>query len=446
MARGDAALHESGAAGQAQRGLGDVVAGVGAHALAEGVNLGGRGGRAHQHAVAAGAMHLLDHQLGHMGQHMVQIGGLAALPGGHVVQDGLLAQVEADHVRHIGVDGLVVRHPGADGIGQDQMALFVDREQARHAQHGVGAEGQGVEEGVVDAAVDHVHPLRPHRGAHVEVVVLDEEVLPLHQLHAHLLGQEGVLEIGAVEGSRREHHHGGVVHGAGVAQGVEQQGGVVGHRRHLVALEKLGEEPHHHLAVLQHVGDPAGHAQIVFQHVVAAVRVADQVHPGDVGVDAQRQVQALHGGLVLGIGKDLLGRDQAGLDDLVIVVDVPEELVQRADALAQAGLQQAPFLGRHDARHGVEGDQALGAGLVAVDGKGDAHLVEEQIGLGPLLGQGLGRLGLQPVGKGLVVRAYRPAGQQHLVMVSRGREGQGMHRSHSNSVSDGADASPVPSL
>ncbi len=56
-----------------------------------------------------------------------------------------------------------------------------------------------------------------------------------------------------------------------------------------------------------------------------------------------------------------------------------EERVQRLDALANAAFQHgAHSAGGNDARDGVEGDQALGAPLVAVDGEGDADAVKQQ--------------------------------------------------------------------
>ena len=243
--------------------------------------------------------------------------------------------------------------------------------------------------------------------------------MPLDQLDAHLLGQEGVLEVGRIARPWRQHHHGGVFHVAGVAQGIEQQGRVVRHRRHRVAGKQLGKQPHHHLAVFQHVAHPRGHAQVVFEHVVAAVRMADQIDPGDVRVNAVRQVQALHGGLVLGVGKHLFGGNEPGFDDVVVVVDVPQKAVQRRHPLAQARLQHLPLVGMHDARHGVKRNQALGPGLVAIHRKGDADPVEQQIGFRVFFGQRLGRLRVQPVGKGLVMRSDGATGQQHLVVMVR---------------------------
>ena len=60
VARRDARFDEGRAGGQAQRGLGDVVAGVGDQVGPEVLDLGLGGGRADQHAVAPGAVHLLE--------------------------------------------------------------------------------------------------------------------------------------------------------------------------------------------------------------------------------------------------------------------------------------------------------------------------------------------------------------------------------------------------
>jgi hypothetical protein len=70
------------------------------------------------------------------------------------------------------------------------------------------------------------------------------------------------------------------------------------------------------------------------------------------------------------------GGMHAGLEDLLLVVDVVEEGVERLHPLPQAGLQRLPLGRRDDARDDVEGDQALGAGLLAVDREGDADAVK----------------------------------------------------------------------
>jgi len=40
-----------------------------------------------------------------------------------------------------------------------------------------------------------VHPLRAARRAHVNRVVLHEQILALDQFHAHLLRKEGMLKV-----------------------------------------------------------------------------------------------------------------------------------------------------------------------------------------------------------------------------------------------------------
>jgi hypothetical protein len=52
--------------------------------------------------------------------------------------------------------------------------------------------------------IDHVDALGTLGGAHEHGLVLHEQVLALDQLDAHLLGEEGVLEVGAVVVPGRE--------------------------------------------------------------------------------------------------------------------------------------------------------------------------------------------------------------------------------------------------
>ena len=68
----------------------------------------------------------------------------------------VFAEVVADQIRQEGVDGLVVRDARARRVGDRDVAFAVDVDEARHAELAVAAEGERVEEAVVDAAVDHV--------------------------------------------------------------------------------------------------------------------------------------------------------------------------------------------------------------------------------------------------------------------------------------------------
>src|SRR6185436_3029484 len=67
-------------------------------------------------------------------------------------------------------------------------------------------------------------------------------------------------------------------------------------------------------------------------------------------------------------------------------------------------------------RDDVEGDQALGAGGLAVDREGDPDAVEEQVRRLPVLGDARRRRIAQPVGEGRVVRTDRAVAAVHLVV------------------------------
>ncbi len=427
MARRNARLDVGGAGGQRQRGLGDVVLGMRLDLFGEGGDLGLGGGRADQHAIAPGAVHLFDHQIGQVLQRIGQAVGLAAHAGGHVVQQRGFAQVELDHARHIGVDGLVVGHPGADGVGQVDVARAVGSHQPGAADSRFGAEHLWVEKVVVNAAVDHVHPLRPLGGAHIDEVVLDEQVLPFHQFHPHLLGDKGVLKIGRVVHARREHHHRGLAHigrGDG-AQFLQQHVRVMRHRRDAVAGEQFGEQPHHHAAVFEHIAHAGGHAQVVFEHEVFALALrvfgAHDVDAGDLRIDVVRQVDAHHLGAELGVAEHLLLRHDAGLEDFLVVIDVVEEAVERGDALLQPGFEVLPFRRGNDARNQVERNEPLGACLVAIHRESDAHAAKDQLGLLALGADGVGRLLRQPVSVLGVVGAHTAVCGGHFVVEAHRR-------------------------
>ncbi|MOA04911.1 hypothetical protein D3C78_1244840 [compost metagenome] len=185
--------------------------GLGDDARAEGFDFRRRRGRPHQHSVTAGALGFLDHQFWKIGQHMGQLRRISALPGRHVLQDRFFIEVETDHVGHERIHRFVVCHPRADGIGQHHVAGTVGRQQPRHTEHRFRVEGQGIEEGVVEATINHVDRFRPVGGAHVDLVVTHEQVRAFHQFHTHFPRQKRMLEERTVEAPRRQHHHARVI-------------------------------------------------------------------------------------------------------------------------------------------------------------------------------------------------------------------------------------------
>jgi len=101
------------------------------------------------------------------------------------------------------VDRLVVGDAGADGVGERDGAGAVGAHQPGHAEHGVRAELERVDEVVVEAAVDGVHALQAMRRAHVEDVVAHDEVGCLDELDAHLAREERVLRVHSAAGRIR---------------------------------------------------------------------------------------------------------------------------------------------------------------------------------------------------------------------------------------------------
>ena len=217
-----------------------------------------------------------------------------------------------------------------------------------------------------------------------------------------------MLEIGRVVHAGRQHDDGRVVDALrrDRAQVVEQHVGIVLDRGHPVAHEQLGKQPHHHLAVFQHVGDAGRHAQIVLEHVKLARAGPHDVDPGDVRINAGGNVDALHRRAVLGIAQNLFRRNDARLQNVLIVIDIVQKFVEGGDALHQAGLQLGPLGGIDDPRNNVERDQPFFSGVVAVHRKGDPHALEDQFGLRSFLRDHLGRLRAKPMCELAVMRPY----------------------------------------
>ena len=190
------------ARGQGERGLRDVPLRVRDDPLTKEVDFGLSGGGADEHSVTAGAVDFFDHELGEVGEDVVLVLRPAQHPGVHIADDGRLPEIETNHVGDVGVDGFVIGNAGADGIGDGDVAAAVSGEESGDAEHGVRAKHQGIQEVVVDAAVNHIHALGALGGAHEYCFVADEEILSFHQLDAHLLSEKRMFEIGTVVGTR----------------------------------------------------------------------------------------------------------------------------------------------------------------------------------------------------------------------------------------------------
>jgi hypothetical protein len=258
-----------------------------------------------------------------------------------------------------------------------------------------------------------VHALEPGRGAHVTDGVTDDEVAWLDQLDAHLPGQKGIFEVGRVERTGSPEHDRGMAlgrrgHGS---QRVQEQTRIVVDGPHPVSGEQLGHQAGHGYAVLEHVGDSRGGAHVVLEHPPGAVTVTDQVTAAHVGVDAARGPHALHGAGEAGPAHDQRPGDDPGPDDLVGVVDVIDEGVQRADSLGQAALDGRPLGGGEDTRHQVQRPGPISTLTVrARHFEGDPLLHENRVASLPGRPQGLGAEPLQRGQKRCGVGAWLAVG------------------------------------
>ncbi len=199
MAGCDLAVAQGRRSGERNDRLGDPPGGVV-------LDLGGRTGElglgglpADQHPVAPGLVGRLDHQAGEVVEHEGP-GRLVAAPvGRHGGQERILTEIEPDDLGYIGVDLLVVGHAGPRRVDQGDPSRAPGAHQPGDPEVGLREEDFGIEVEVVDAPVDHVHPLEALDRARVDAVVVEhDQVAALHELDPELLGEERVLEVGRV--------------------------------------------------------------------------------------------------------------------------------------------------------------------------------------------------------------------------------------------------------
>ncbi len=227
-----------------------------------------------------------------------------------------------------------------------------------------------------------------------------------------------MLEEGGVIDTGGEHHHGGLSPASwrrDALQRLAQHGAVILDGGDAVLGKEVREEVHHRLAVLEHVGNAGRCAAIVLQHVELVLAHPDDVGADDMGIDlaGRRMASHLrHIGLVL---DHQLKRNAPGLENVLAVIDIVDEGVERLHPLLDAGCKAPPLRRRQDARDDVEGNEALCGLIAAVDGEGDAEAAEDGFGLAQLaleIGRGLLR---QPLVEPLPWLAYRAVGVEHFV-------------------------------
>ena len=109
-----------------------------------------------------------------------------------------------------------------------------------------------------------------------------------------------------------------------------------------LAGEHLGERPLADRPVLQHVAHARRDPQVVLEHVHRAVGVAHEVGAGDVRPDAEAGVDAPALGPEVGRVVEQVAREHPVGDDLLVVVEVVDEAVERDEPLHETALDAAP--------------------------------------------------------------------------------------------------------
>ncbi len=126
----------------------------------------------------------------------------------------------------------------------------------------------------------------------------------------------------------------------------------------------------HEAAVLHRVAEADGGVGAGL-HAAPALGGAGEVEAEEGGGVGALGLEAEAGAAVGGVGEDGLGREDAGAEGLLAVVEVDEEGVDEAGALAEAGLEGCPLLGGEDEGAGLEFPEVVGGAAGGVVGVGE---------------------------------------------------------------------------
>ena len=143
--------------------------------------------------------------------HVVPHGGIAEPPGRDIGQRQLAAEHGRRQRRQEAQHGAGLDHAGAERIGHHHGAVADRLHETGHAEPRARAQFQRIGEIGIEAAQQHFGALQPGHGADEDAVVADGEVLALDQEKAEIARQIGVLEIGLVQRSGRQHADRGIV-------------------------------------------------------------------------------------------------------------------------------------------------------------------------------------------------------------------------------------------
>src|SRR4029077_14508383 len=331
------------------------VAGIGQDALPELFPLVRRAVRSDQHTVATRFADGLYHQFVEILKNVVSLRRIVEQIGFKVVEDWVLFQVVRHNLRHVSIQSLIVGNPGTKSIGKRNIPGPVSIEQSSHAEDRLRSERQRIDEVVVDTAVDDIYPAEARGRAHVDNIVMRDQIPSLDKFDPHLAGQICVLEVRRVENpwTQQDDRGLGPPVGRQRAQSIQERLGVMLDRAYSIPLKQLRKDSLHDTAVGQHVRHTARHSQVVFEDHKLAAGQADQIGSDNGDIHITWHLQSAHLPPKVFAAVHDLPRYHAVGEDSPLVVNIPEEQVECSDPLGQTTFDVRPFRAGDDARQKV---------------------------------------------------------------------------------------------
>ena len=168
------------------------------------------GVRANEHPVAAAFVCRFHYELLQIIQDEFPVIFVRRKIGFDIRKNRFLAQVEFDHFGNIVVGDLVICDASADGICEVHIPLAVSFDDARNAQRGILPENRGIDEIIVDAAIDDIDLPESLGRLHEDPRILHEKIAAGDNFDPHRTGEKGMFEICGIVDSRREDHYRGI--------------------------------------------------------------------------------------------------------------------------------------------------------------------------------------------------------------------------------------------
>ena len=258
-------------------------------------------------------------------------------------------------------------HAGAERIGDRHRAVAHRLHQAGHAQPRPRAQFERVGEIGVEPAQQHFGALEAGHRADEDAVLADGEVLAFDQKKAEIAREIGVLEIGFVQRSRRQHADAGVVLAVERRQlrlkGLEERRQPLDAQRAIDVRHRARERD----AVLQGVAGAGGRLGAIAEHPPSPFRRTADVDGVETQIRAARRRGADHRTQEFRIACDHRRRQPSVADEFGRTVDVLEDRFEQLGALNDPGLERLPFLGVDQQRNVAQQPRANGARRILVD-------------------------------------------------------------------------------